>query len=190
MNIYLKPGALLQGMIGLLFLSTTIAFSTIEKENNFFDDDTMSHPEMMGDNLDMNDIQKRQNNSAFVADGDTLVVKSTGTDLSYDITEIRAKAGSTITIRYENTSNMPHNIVFVNERSDIQPVGVGGLRARDTEYIPQDEELLKRIFGYTALARPGFTEYVTITVPEPGTYPYICTYPGHFTMMQGDLISE
>lgn len=190
MNIYRKPGALLQVMIGLLFLSTTIAFSTFDKENGFVEDEIKDHSEMNAETKDSNTFPNGQNKSAFVADGDTVVVKSTGTDLSYDITEIRAKAGSTITIQYENTSNMPHNIVFVNERSDIQPVGVGGLRAQDTEYIPQDEELQKRIFGYTALAKPGFTEHVTITVPEPGTYPYICTYPGHFTMMQGDLISE
>ncbi|TVQ02364.1 MAG: hypothetical protein EA359_11920 [Balneolaceae bacterium] len=31
---------------------------------------------------------------------------------------------------------------------------------------------------------------VTVTVPPPGSYPYICTYPGHFTMMQGRLISQ
>lgn len=131
-----------------------------------------------------------ENESIFVEDGDTLTVKSQGTDLSYDITEIRANAGSTITIRYDNASDMPHNIVFVNSRQDIQPVGVAGIQARETDYVPQDEANQERIFGSTALAKPGYTEYVTITVPEPGTYPYICTYPGHFTMMQGDLISE
>lgn len=128
--------------------------------------------------------------SVFVADGDTVVVKSFGTDLSYDITEIRAKAGSTITIRYENTSDMPHNIVFVKTRADIQPVGVAGIRARDTGYVPMSDDMQERIFSYTDLAKPGTTVHVTLTVPDPGTYPYICTYPGHFTMMQGDLVSE
>ncbi|WP_340102541.1 plastocyanin/azurin family copper-binding protein [Rhodohalobacter sp. 8-1] len=128
--------------------------------------------------------------SVFVADGDTAVVKSFGTDLSYDVTEIRAKAGSTITIRYENTSDMPHNIVFVNSRDDIQPVGVAGIRARDTGYVPMSDDMQERIFAYTDLAKPGTTVHVTLTVPDPGTYPYICSYPGHFTMMQGDLIAE
>lgn len=128
--------------------------------------------------------------SEFVEDGDTLVVKSTGTDLSYDITEIRAKAGSTITIRYDNSSDMPHNIVFVNGRDDIQPVGVAGIQSRDTGYVPMDDANQERIFAFTDLARPGEVVDVTFTVPDPGTYPYICTYPGHFTMMQGDLISE
>lgn len=125
-----------------------------------------------------------------VSDGDTVVVKSSGTDLSYDITEIRAKAGSTITIRYENTSDMPHNIVLVKERSDIQPVGTAAIQARDNDYIPQNENLQDSMIAYTELAKPGYDVEVTFTVPPPGTYPYICTYPGHFTMMQGDLISQ
>lgn len=135
-------------------------------------------------------LMSDERESIFLADGDTVVVSSEGTDLSYDVTEIRAKAGSTLTIRYENTSDMPHNIVFVNSRDDIQPVGVAGIRARDNDYVPQDEENQARIFASTKLAKPGDTVFVTFTVPEPGTYPYICTYPGHFTMMQGDLISE
>lgn len=128
--------------------------------------------------------------SLTLADGDTVVVKSVGADLRYDVTEIRAEAGSTLTIRYENRGEMPHNIVLVNERADINPVGVAALQARDNDYIPQGEDLQQRIIANTILAKPGETVFLTFTVPPPGTYPYICTYPGHFTMMQGDLISE
>lgn len=128
--------------------------------------------------------------SMSVTDGDTVLVTSTGADLSYDVTEIRAEAGSTLTIRYENKGEMPHNIVLVNGRADINPVGVAALQAMDTDYIPQNESVQERIIAHTVLAKPGDTVFLTITVPPPGTYPYICTYPGHFTMMQGDLISE
>lgn len=123
-----------------------------------------------------------------VAPGDTLDVKSIGADLSYDITTINAKAGSELTIRYINGSDMPHNIVFVNTESDINSVGIAALQAMDNEYIPMDKEA--DMFAWTKLARPGETVYVTLTVPEPGSYPYICTYPGHFTMMQGRLVSS
>lgn len=125
-----------------------------------------------------------------IADGDTVVVRSVGADLRYDVNEIRAEAGSTLTIRYENRGEMPHNIVMLKERSDINPVGIAALQAMETGYIPQDEATQERIIANTNLAKPGETVFVTITVPPPGTYPYICTYPGHFTMMQGDLISE
>ena len=145
------------------------------------------HAEMAG----VTDTALLKDESVSVSDGDTLVIKSSGADLSYDITEIRATAGDTFTIEYDNSQSvMPHNIVFVYSRADIQPVGIASLRASQNDYIPTDEASLEKIFGYTELARPGDTVYITITVPEPGTYPYICTYPGHFTMMQGQLISE
>lgn len=128
--------------------------------------------------------------SLNTADGDTVVVGSVGANLSYDVTEIRAKAGSTLTIKYINRGDLPHNVVIVKQRSDINPVGVAALQASQTEYIPQDEAMQQRIIANTSLSKPGETVYVTFTVPPPGTYPYICTYAGHFTMMQGDLISE
>lgn len=125
-----------------------------------------------------------------VAEGDTIIVSSQGANLSYDVTEIHAEAGSTLTIQYVNKGDLPHNVVLVRERSDINPVGIAGLQASKTDYIPQDEALQEKIIAHTALSKPGETVFVTFTVPPPGTYPYICTYAGHFTMMQGDLISE
>lgn len=128
------------------------------------------------------------NNPAWtVFSGDTIEVKSEGADLSYDVTRINAKAGSELTIKYINSSDMPHNVVFVNSESDINPVGIAALQASSTEYIPKEME--DRMIAWTTLARPGETVYITFTVPDPGTYPYICTYAGHFTMMQGRLIS-
>jgi azurin len=177
-----------QGISLIVLAFSLIGYLTIDESTNETTSNS-AHPMLTSENISDNKVTDDQE-SVFVADGDTVVVKSFGTDLSYDITEIRAKAGSTITIRYENTSDMPHNIVFVKSRADIQPVGVAGIRARDTEYVPQDEANQSRILYSTKLAKPGSTVYVTVTVPEPGTYPYICTYPGHFTMMQGDLVSE
>lgn len=128
--------------------------------------------------------------SMAIADGDTVVVGSEGANLSYDVTEIRAEAGSTLTIQYINRGDLPHNVVLVKQRSDINPVGIAGIQASKTDYIPQDEANQEKIIAHTTLAKPGETVFVTFTVPPPGTYPYICTYAGHFTMMQGDLISE
>ena len=122
-----------------------------------------------------------------VSPGDTLDIKSFGADFSYDITRINAKAGSELTLRYINSSDMPHNIILVGSEADIQLVGIAALQASQNDYIPMNEE--SRMLAWTELARPGETVIVTFTVPEPGVYPYICTYPGHFTMMQGRLHS-
>ena len=129
-----------------------------------------------------------QSRSMRAEPGGTITVGTLGDELAYDVVEIRAAAGSEITIDFVNKSGgMPHNIVFVNGDGDVNPVGIAALQASKTEYVPESE--LDRIFGYTSMAGPGETVSVTITVPEePGSYPYICTYPGHFTVMQGRLI--
>jgi len=116
-------------------------------------------------------------------------IRTTGIDLSYDITEIRANAGDTLTLRYDNSeSDMAHNIVVVRNEDDINPVGIAALQAHRNEYIPEDE--MDRIIAYSKLAHPGDIIEFSFVVPPPGVYPYICTYSGHFTMMQGRLISE
>lgn len=116
-------------------------------------------------------------------------IRSTGIELSYDITEIRANAGDTLTIRYDNSdSDMAHNIVLVRNEEDIRPVGIAAMQAYRNDYIPEDE--MDRIIAYSKLAHPGDIIEFSFVVPPPGTYPYICTYSGHFTMMQGRLISE
>ncbi|MEX0778242.1 MAG: plastocyanin/azurin family copper-binding protein [Balneolales bacterium] len=127
------------------------------------------------------------NVSVSVADGDTVEITSEGSDMSYDVTEINAKAGDTITIRYVNASTMPHNVVLLDEESSINPVGIAALQASKTDYVPESEK--DKIFGDTKLAVPGKAVYLTLTVPPAGSYPYICTYPGHFRSMQGRLIS-
>ncbi|MDX1561794.1 MAG: plastocyanin/azurin family copper-binding protein [Gammaproteobacteria bacterium] len=134
-------------------------------------------------------LRAQGSRSERAAPGSTITVGTLGDELAYDVVEIRARAGSEITIDFVNYSGgMPHNIVFVNADADINPVGLAALEASKTDYIPQDE--LERIFGYTAMAGPGETVSVTLRVPdERGSYPYICTYPGHFTVMQGRLIA-
>ena len=119
---------------------------------------------------------------------ETVEIETTGIDLSYSVAEIEAKAGEKLTIRYVNASEtMSHNIVLVKGDEDIRPVGIAALKAHRNDYIPEDE--MDRIFAYSELAHPGDTVEFTFTVPPPGVYPYICTYSGHFTMMQGRLIA-
>ncbi|MFO7823007.1 MAG: plastocyanin/azurin family copper-binding protein [Cyclobacterium sp.] len=110
-----------------------------------------------------------------------------GIELSYSVTELQAKSGDILRIRYINNSDMNHNMVFVREEADIRPVGVAALQAIANDWIPEKE--MDRIFAYSKLAHSGDTVEFSFKVPPPGTYPYICTYSAHWTQMQGRLIS-
>jgi plastocyanin len=125
----------------------------------------------------------------LITDADRIIeIQSTGIALSYDITEIRAKPGERLAIRFLNASDMAHNIVIVKSESDIHPVGVAAISAQADEFVPKKES--HRILAASRLAYPGDTVQVEFTAPGPGTYPYICTFSGHFTVMQGRLIVE
>lgn len=121
------------------------------------------------------------------AAADTVTIRAVGSQLVYETTEIEAEAGTELTIRFVNEGAMPHNVVVLEADANVEEVGIAALQAQDTEYVPMSKE--DQIVGYTEMAQPQETVSVTITVPPPGEYPYICTFPGHFRTMQGVLTS-
>lgn len=118
-----------------------------------------------------------------------MTITPVGNQMLFEQTEFEVQPGQTVRITFENTATTPamtHNVVFVRSQEDIEPVGQAALTAADTEYIPASEE--NRILAYTPLAEPGETVTVEFTAPStPGDYPYICTFPGHYMMMQGTM---
>ena len=60
--------------------------------------------------------------------------------------------------------------------------------ARDTDFIPA--AMKAEVVASTPLAGPGETVEITFKVPAAaGTYPFMCTFPGHFTAgMKGNLV--
>ena len=62
------------------------------------------------------------------------------------------------------------------------------MQAAATDYIPADEESKKMIVAHTKILGGGESQTITFTAPaEAGDYPYVCTFPGHFALMQGVL---
>ena len=119
-----------------------------------------------------------------------IAIEAVGNNLEYDTEAIEAKAGSELTIRFINTATSPmmtHNVVVVEKQEDVDAVGRAAITAQENDYIPPTHE--DKIIAYTPLAAPGETVEVTFTVPPPGEYPYICTFPGHYVAMQGTLIA-
>ena len=124
-----------------------------------------------------------------VPDGFRVIdLKSTGIALSYDVTEVRAQPGEPLFFRYYNASDMAHNIVIVKDEADIMPVGLAAITAQADEFIPKSEG--HRILSASRIAHPGQSVGIEFTPDRPGIYPYICTFSGHFTVMQGRIVVE
>lgn len=127
------------------------------------------------------------------AEAVSLKVMTTGetmTTMAFEPNRLTVPAGAEVTLTLTNSATaeaMIHNIVFI-ERGKQDQVSEAGLAAgKENGFIPDNNEY---IFAASDLAYPGETVDFTFTAPEkPGTYQYICTYPGH-TAMKGILLVQ
>jgi azurin len=116
-----------------------------------------------------------------------LVVPAVRNALRFSVERVEAPAGATVRLVMDNTAStapaMVHNVVVVRTEADVERVGRAAAGVR--EGVPLDEAVVT----LTPLAAPGERTAVVFTMPPPGEYPFVCTYPGHYTFMQGVLVS-
>lgn len=114
---------------------------------------------------------------------------NTMADMAYDQAELKVKAGSTIKLTLINTSkdsSMQHNFVLI-DKDAMQIVGDAGLKAGvDNQFVPSIDE----VYIATKLTMPGETTTITFAAPPAGEYKFICTYPGHYSKMNGKFVVE
>ena len=58
----------------------------------------------------------------------------------------------------------------------------------ENEFLP--EELRGKALGWTKVLGPGEQDTLVVDVQAPGTYSYVCTFPGHFVNMKGVLVAR
>jgi azurin len=115
-----------------------------------------------------------------------------GDDMKYSLTTITAKPGETLHIVLKGAGTIPkiamaHNFVALKAGVDAAKFSQDAMTARDTDYVPAARKA--DVLASTTLAGPGETVEVTFKAPAAGTYPYLCTFPGHFAAgMKGDLV--
>ena len=106
-------------------------------------------------------------------------------------TRLTATAGSDLTVELVNTGriqSLQHNFVLLAQGTDIARFGNAAMNAKANGYIPKG--MKDQVIAYTGLVAPGQSAKVTFKVPGPGTYTYICSYPGHFSSSKGTLQAE
>jgi azurin len=132
---------------------------------------------------------------AAAAKGARTVELTGGDDMKYNTTTINAKPGETLHVVLKSTGTVPkiamaHNFVLLKLDTDIDAFLKSAMNARETDYVPADQKA--QVVASTKLAGPGETVEVTFKVPaKAGTYPYMCTFPGHYTAgMKGQLVVQ
>lgn len=119
---------------------------------------------------------------------DQTIELGTQPGLEYDLDEIEVVAGSRVALIFNNNDTMQHNVVIVEEGTadDVGNAAMNlGLSGEEMDYVPDMDEVL----FYTSLLQPGSAETIYFTAPDtPGTYTYVCTFPGHHFVMRGTLV--
>jgi plastocyanin len=96
--------------------------------------------------------------------------------------------GQPVKILFENGDDLPHNLVFCQPGTDTAAMAMKQMEKPDEalkrNWLPDDP----RIWLHSKMLNPHEKEELTFTAPEkPGTYPYVCTFPGHALTMRGEM---
>jgi len=112
--------------------------------------------------------------------------------MKYSVTSIDAKRGETLRIVIKSTSTLPklamaHNLVVLAPKTDAAAFIAEAANSRETDFIPPAQK--SKVIVATPLAGPNETVEVVFKVPgKPGTYEFVCTFPGHYVLgMKGTL---
>ncbi len=157
-------------------------------------DNATENQEMNGENKDAaedndmgNEAQTETTDKMTQGQEVSLKLKAVGetmTTMAYEPTRLEVPVGSVVTLVLENTATseaMIHNVVVIKAGKQTE-VSEAALEAGSSaDFVPENDNII----AATSLAKPGETVEVTFNAPDkPGTYQFICTYPGH-TAMKG-----
>lgn len=125
--------------------------------------------------------------SSWTNGPDLTVIIGTKPGLKFDVERFNVKPGSKVKLVFNNNDDMQHNFVLVlpNSADEVGKMALSlGLEGPSMQYVPITNSVLQ----HTKLLQPKTSETIYFTAPEKeGSYPFICTYPGHYTIMRGEM---
>jgi putative membrane-bound dehydrogenase-like protein len=143
--------------------------------------------EVFMQNYALKDLIPTGQTQADAKDDNAIVIKVVKGEMKFDPKSITVKAGQPVHIVFENPDFMQHNFVIVKPGA-LAKVGraadklASDPKGSDMQYVPAMEEVLY----HTKLVNPQSSEVLDFTAPsEPGDYPFVCTFPGHWSIMNG-----
>ena len=116
----------------------------------------------------------------------------TASGLTFATKRFAVRAGERLSLTLANPDTMPHNLAIAKPGT-LGKVGEGTNRMAAQpdggakRYIPPGDDVLV----FTDIIEPGKSFTIHFTAPEArGEYPYLCTFPGHWQIMNGIMSVE
>jgi putative heme-binding domain-containing protein len=117
------------------------------------------------------------------------VIRAVYEQMRFDKQLLVVEPGKPVAITLQNNDAMPHNVAILMPGA-LEEIGQAAEKMSaepDTQgrlYVPASPKVLYA----TKLVPPGQTTQLAFTAPvEPGEYPFVCTFPGHWRRMVGTL---
>ena len=124
---------------------------------------------------------------ASVKGATVIQLKVIKNQMKYDLKDFTVEAGKPVEIIFENPDFMQHNLL-IGQIGSLQVIGKAAdklaqsANGAEMNYVPNIPEVL---FS-TKLVNPQQTVKLIFTAPDkPGDYPFVCTFPGHWSIMNG-----
>jgi len=120
-------------------------------------------------------------------------IEITGNDqMQYNVKEFEVAVGEKVTLTFKNIGVLPkvamgHNVVVLKPGTDVAAFAMDAMKF-PPEYIPEARK--GDIIAKTLMLGPGESATIEFTADAAGVYPYVCTFPGHFAIMQGKMTAK
>jgi azurin len=124
--------------------------------------------------------------------GARAVTIEAGKNLSYTVRSFTVRGGEPVKLTFVNPDVVPHNWALIepgtlNRVGDLVNKIIAEPDAATRHYIPRTDDVLV----YTDIVGPQDQFAISFRGPTtPGRYPYLCTFPGHWMVMNGEMIVE
>jgi len=114
-----------------------------------------------------------------------ILIRPIRDQMLFDRKQFSVEAGKPVEILFDNVDIMPHNFTITVPGAMMEVGQLAeklGPAGEKVGFLPETPKIL----WSTPLLLPGQNARLQFTAPEqPGAYPYVCTFPGHYLVMNG-----
>ncbi len=117
------------------------------------------------------------------AQRDTTIIIASSEGLQFDRKRLIIKPNTRLKLIFSNKDDMAHNLVITRPNSRLRVVEFAlalGAKGPAQNHVP----LMDDVLAHTVSVEPGNTDSLVVKLAE-GAYPFVCTYPGHGSIMYG-----
>ena len=107
-------------------------------------------------------------------------------EMRYDVPYFAVEAGRSVQIVLDNKDFMAHNVVITTAGKMKEVAELGSAAGPAKNYLPEDRT---NILFATKMVQANKKGRLTFKAPEKvGEYPYVCTFPQHWSRMYGVMV--